>query len=317
MSTFQFNTSVLPTPAVRAVTFCDELDTSPLDRFAHTLKILLWIILGLLALVCLALLAFNLLRAWWGWKTLNRHLDYTREAWQDVVVYPPPALGTGSANQPGTEEGAKLSGMREVPSHGGHFNEKECELAQSPLPLDAGQSSAHAHINYWSDANGSAQLSPGTRRRRGGSTYSFSNSSMPAAPPAAPAAMSTAATPLSLFMSRHNLLSLVTISEHPLLTAWALRGAKRVGLIRRRNDARAQASLRWWVAFTFHPMALAFLAIGLLGLACVQVQLWALTPVEKHYSGVSDGMQALAAHFGRCESLLTSAPHSPPPLGSN
>lgn len=87
------------------------------------------------------------------------------------------------------------------------------------------------------------------------------------------------------FLQLPNLFSLLQLSTHPLLAMLAFRLARILGI----RSPQAKSQLRWWLAFISHPAAVAALAIGLVGLLSVQAQLWALKPIQDHYSKKLDG----------------------------
>jgi hypothetical protein len=76
-------------------------------------------------------------------------------------------------------------------------------------------------------------------------------------------------SPLSSFLSKSHLFTLLSLSQHPLLSSFSFRAGDKLGM----KSVRAQNHLRWWLAFVTHPMAVAILALGLSGFAATQVQL--------------------------------------------
>lgn len=91
------------------------------------------------------------------------------------------------------------------------------------------------------------------------------------------------ASPLSSFLSKSHLFTLLSLSQHPLLSSFSFRASDKLGM----KSVRAQNHLRWCLAFVSHPMAVAILALGLSGFAATQVQLWALNPVQEQFQSVS------------------------------
>lgn len=84
MAGYTFNRTLLPVPVAQNIVFCDQLDTTPIDDVAHDIKRLLWVLLGILAVLLLLLTALNLSKAWYSWKCLNTHLERTAETWKEL-----------------------------------------------------------------------------------------------------------------------------------------------------------------------------------------------------------------------------------------
>ncbi|KAI0288790.1 hypothetical protein BC826DRAFT_1098652 [Russula brevipes] len=91
-----FNSSILPVPDRSTVTFCDDLDTSLVDDLARGLLKLANIGLVLIAILILLLLVGYSLLEWYKWRSLKRHLEYTRKAW----VADPTVVHIGPASAP-------------------------------------------------------------------------------------------------------------------------------------------------------------------------------------------------------------------------
>ncbi|TFY71689.1 hypothetical protein EVG20_g1324 [Dentipellis fragilis] len=85
-------------------------------------------------------------------------------------------------------------------------------------------------------------------------------------------------------LSDHNLLMLQAESAHPLLT----RIANRMSQLLRFTPAQ-HIHLRWFLHYIFHPPALACFLIGFFGILSVQVQLFALGPLEAKYQAQAAG----------------------------
>ena len=85
-------------------------------------------------------------------------------------------------------------------------------------------------------------------------------------------------------LSDRNLLSFLSASNHPTLSLVLSRIANRLRLL-----PSTRSSLYWFGAYIFHPAALAFLALGVVGLIVVQIQLAVLQ------GPVKDGAQARAS----------------------
>lgn len=81
ITSYSFNQSALPVPQMHTISYCnDSLDTQPLADLRHDLKKVMNIGIGLLILVALLCLVFNLVREWYCWQTLKKHVASTREA---------------------------------------------------------------------------------------------------------------------------------------------------------------------------------------------------------------------------------------------
>ncbi|KAG9124658.1 plasma membrane fusion protein prm1 [Ceratobasidium sp. 392] len=83
----------------------------------------------------------------------------------------------------------------------------------------------------------------------------------------------------TMAMTNDNMMMLHVTQQHPLLFAMANRLA-----IVMRLSATSYTHLRFFLAYIFHPAALACLLIGVFGLISVEVQIAALGPIQKHYS---------------------------------
>ncbi|PWN43189.1 hypothetical protein IE81DRAFT_99426 [Ceraceosorus guamensis] len=86
-------------------------------------------------------------------------------------------------------------------------------------------------------------------------------------------------------LSTPSLFSLLQLSSHPLLSLLTFRLAKPLGI----RSSEAKARLRWWLAWISHPIAVAALIIGTVGLASSQLQILALRGVQERYEGKIDG----------------------------
>ncbi|QRW00590.1 plasma membrane fusion protein PRM1 [Ceratobasidium sp. AG-Ba] len=80
-------------------------------------------------------------------------------------------------------------------------------------------------------------------------------------------------------MTNDNMMMLHVTQQHPLMFAMANKLA-----IMMKLSATSYTHLRFFLAYIFHPAALACLLIGLFGLISVEVQLAAIGPIQKHYS---------------------------------
>lgn len=104
VSTYTFNSSVITPPAAPPrVTFCNQMDTSPLDRLeSHAglyIKLGIGLCLGLIALIVLSSMAWT----WWCWKAQQRHLKMIRQIYTgadgavDLPQRPPPPMESNPA----------------------------------------------------------------------------------------------------------------------------------------------------------------------------------------------------------------------------
>jgi hypothetical protein len=82
----------------------------------------------------------------------------------------------------------------------------------------------------------------------------------------------------TMTLTNHNLLIFHADSTHPLLTRLAFKTAALLRL-----SSSQHINLRWFLHYVFHPPALACFLIGFFGLLSVQLQLWAIAPLEAKY----------------------------------
>jgi hypothetical protein len=69
-------------PELQTLSYCnDTLDTSTLNDLAHDLKKIGQIGIGLLVLLAVVFVVFSLYQAWFGWRSLQKHVTSTREAY--------------------------------------------------------------------------------------------------------------------------------------------------------------------------------------------------------------------------------------------
>ncbi|EPQ26846.1 uncharacterized protein PFL1_05481 [Pseudozyma flocculosa PF-1] len=80
---FRFDHAALPEPPLNNVTFCHDVDTSALDDLAHDIKKLVYIGIGLVALLMVGLALLCAGSEWWSWRSMRKHVEYTKEAWED------------------------------------------------------------------------------------------------------------------------------------------------------------------------------------------------------------------------------------------
>lgn len=93
---------------------------------------------------------------------------------------------------------------------------------------------------------------------------------------------------------RDTLMSLLDISHHPLLTEYALRCARRMGV----RDSGKLLRLQWWTSWIGHPSLLAVLAMGVVGFLSVEIQIAAIhSAVSQARDSVSGSSSASAQHF--------------------
>ncbi|KAF9646255.1 hypothetical protein BDM02DRAFT_3147717 [Thelephora ganbajun] len=104
----------------------------------------------------------------------------------------------------------------------------------------------------------------------------------------------TAHSTPSIQLTNHNLLTLHGITAHPLL----MRIANQISALFRLSPSQ-HIHTRWFFSYVFHPPALACFLIGFVGLLSVQLQLFALGPIEQSYrnkalSSVNDFSNTIA-----------------------
>lgn len=84
------------------------------------------------------------------------------------------------------------------------------------------------------------------------------------------------------FLQKDNLYSLVAMSQHPLATTVAIRGARKLGI----RTKSGRAKIQWLACLLCHPMAVVILVTGLVGLLSIQVQIFAAREVAHRFQGV-------------------------------
>jgi hypothetical protein len=82
----------------------------------------------------------------------------------------------------------------------------------------------------------------------------------------------------TMTLTNHNLLIFHADSRHPLLTRLAFKMAALLRL-----SGSQHINLRWFLHYIFHPPALACFLIGFFGILSVQLQLWAIAPLEAKF----------------------------------
>ncbi|SPO26797.1 related to PRM1 - Pheromone-regulated multispanning membrane protein [Ustilago trichophora] len=184
LSNFQFNHSVLPVPEMQNVSFCDRIDTSPIDDLGEALKGVAKWGLVLLALVSIVVMLIGVAWEWCKWQREVKAVERTTAVW----------------------------------------------LAQHP--------NAHSIVETKEDEE------------------------------------------TSDILRTENLMSLLSISRHPLISSLTLTLCDRVGI----RTRRAQDRLSWLLAFLTHPASLACLFTGLLGLFSVLLQAFLLHRMTSHYT---------------------------------
>ncbi|KAJ9477803.1 Plasma membrane fusion protein PRM1 [Pseudozyma hubeiensis] len=85
-------------------------------------------------------------------------------------------------------------------------------------------------------------------------------------------------------LKTENLMSLLTISRHPLISHFSLIFCQRVGI----RTRRAQDRFAWLLSFLTHPASLACIFTGILGLISVQLQLLLIHRLTHHYTSSID-----------------------------
>ncbi|KAF5351990.1 hypothetical protein D9756_007622 [Leucocoprinus leucothites] len=83
-----FNSSVMPIPAQNRLAFCNDMDTSIVDDIGRDLIKTAKIGIVILVVLALVLIGLNCLLAWYKWRCMKAHLEYTRQAWlTDPTMY--------------------------------------------------------------------------------------------------------------------------------------------------------------------------------------------------------------------------------------
>ncbi|KAI0317074.1 hypothetical protein OF83DRAFT_1191364 [Amylostereum chailletii] len=186
-----FNSSTFPIPERATLSFCDDMDTSVVDDLGSAFMKMTRIGIIIIIVLALLLVAGNCLLEWYKWRSLQKHLEYTRQAWMSD----PTVVHTGLASAP------------------------------------------------------------------------------------------------TIDLSNHNLLMLAANSEHPLIT----RFVNRAGALLHFSPSQ-HIHFHWFLHYIFHPPALACFLIGFFGILSVQIQLFALSPLEAHFRDQAAGA---AADFSR------------------
>uniref|UniRef100_V5EPS3 Plasma membrane fusion protein PRM1 n=1 Tax=Kalmanozyma brasiliensis (strain GHG001) TaxID=1365824 RepID=V5EPS3_KALBG len=180
-----FNHTVFDVPEMQKVTFCDRIDTSPLDDLGKELKRIAKWGLVLLGLVALVVMLVGVAWEWWKWQREVKAVARTRAVW----------LASPHQNDPNDEK-----------------------------------------------------------------------------------------APAEDVLKTENLMSLLAISRHPLISDFALSVCNRVGIRTRRSQDR----VAWLLSFLTHPAALACIFTGLLGLLSILLQTILIHNLSKHYSDSID-----------------------------
>ncbi len=80
ISTYTFDRSLLPVPAMKTAVFCDKLDNTPLDDFANDLHKFSLIGIGVIIALVGLLIVLLMLKELIGWRMFQRHLARVRTA---------------------------------------------------------------------------------------------------------------------------------------------------------------------------------------------------------------------------------------------
>ncbi|TKY85406.1 hypothetical protein EX895_005568 [Sporisorium graminicola] len=179
---FEFNHTLLPVPQMQNVTFCDRVDTRPLDELGEELRHAARCGLVVLALVAVVVVLLGVAWEWWKWQSEVRAVERTRGVW----------------------------------------------LAQHPEIAS---------------------------KKEGGDGQSD-------------------------VLKTENLMSLLTISRHPLISSVSLALCQRMGITTRQDQHR----IAWLLCFLTHPASLACILTGLLGLLSVLLQAILIRRLTNHYS---------------------------------
>lgn len=185
LSSFHFSHTVFPLPEMQNVTFCERIDTRPIDELGEELRRVARWGLVVLALVAVVVVLVGVAWEWWGWQREIKGVERTRDVW----------------------------------------------LAQHYDPRSTGD------VADEKEASGDA-------------------------------------------LKTSDLMRLLAISRHPLISSFALSFCQRVGI----RTRRAQDRLTWLLSFLTHPASLACIFTGLLGLISVYLQTILVHRLADHYS---------------------------------
>ncbi|SNX84910.1 related to PRM1 - Pheromone-regulated multispanning membrane protein [Melanopsichium pennsylvanicum] len=78
---FTFNQSVFPLPEMRNVSFCDRIDTTPIDHLGQAVKDVAHWSLVMLALVAVVVILVAICWEWWKWNREMKSIERTRMVW--------------------------------------------------------------------------------------------------------------------------------------------------------------------------------------------------------------------------------------------
>ncbi|GAC99243.1 potential pheromone-regulated membrane proteinPrm1 [Pseudozyma hubeiensis SY62] len=81
LASFQFNHTVFPLPQKQNVTFCDRIDTSPLDELGDALRGVAKWGLVMLLLVAMVVMLIGAGWEWWKWQRELKAVEMTRSVW--------------------------------------------------------------------------------------------------------------------------------------------------------------------------------------------------------------------------------------------
>lgn len=79
---FRFNHTVLPVPQMQNLSFCQKIDTSPIDRLGHELAVAARWALAMLAVVALAVVLVSAAREWCAWHKEQQGIKRTTALWR-------------------------------------------------------------------------------------------------------------------------------------------------------------------------------------------------------------------------------------------
>ena len=123
-----FDATLFPVPGENQLTFCHNLDTSSIDNFKKNLsdvaKYGTIIIIGLAVI----LIGLNCLLIWQQWRSMQTHLERTRQAWESDPTQNP---NGSSASAPQVTPGNHNLMMSEAPAPRGNLSDHNLRMSQA------------------------------------------------------------------------------------------------------------------------------------------------------------------------------------------
>ena len=264
-----FDANVLPVPAQDTVTFCNNLDTSVVDDLGLDLIRIVKIGIIILIIIALVLVGLNCILTWYRWRSLKRHLEFTRQAWttDPAIAYleaPPQEWKT----EPTITHSQLFAPSRPWTT--------DVTPSATPRALTTDLTPSGTPRAYTTDLtplpSPQALMTPTITHPQ---------------PLASPQALTTDHTitqsqpPVSapqVTLSDHNLMMLGANSEHPLITRIMHQLAAKLNL-----TPRQHVHTRWFLNYIFYAPARVCFLIGFFGLLSVEIQLFAMNPLAAKY----------------------------------